>query len=188
MKSTLLNMILSLFGITLVASAGVAGIYGLTVEPIAAAEQALIEESLAMVLPEFDNNEKSSVEVDYFPIDIYTASKDGKVVGYAVQSITKRGYSGIIKVMVGIGPDMKLLDVSVLSHKETPGLGSKMTEADNPLIKGVKGQDYTSATPQVKKDGGDIDALTGATISSRAYLDAVKRAYTALKEKGVGNE
>ena len=73
---------------------------------------------------------------------------------------------------------------SVLEHKETPGLGSKMGEW---FVKGAKG-DVTGKTPgtaglQVSKDGGDVDAITAATISSRAFLDAINRASKALAEK-----
>ncbi len=194
MKSTLLNMVLSLFGITLIASAGVAGVYELTKEPIAAAKSAAVRESLTMVLPEFDNSEMESVVVDELPIDIYTATNGGKVVGYAVQSATKLGYSGLITMMVGIDPDGELLGVSVLSHNETPGLGGNIDNDDNAVIYSIQGKSLEAiADLKVTKDGGDVDALTGATITSRAYLDAVKRAYSALLEqalikRGGGNE
>lgn len=181
MESTLKNMILSLFGVTFLASTCVALVYMVTKEPIQAAEQAAIELSLTNVLPSFDMSEKSSLMVDDLPIDVYTATKGDKVVGYAVKSSSKSGYSGLITLMVGIDPSSKVLGVSVLSHKETPGLGSKMTEANNSLIKSVKGESLSKIDLRVKKDGGDIDALSGATITSRAYGDAIKRAYTALQ-------
>ncbi len=191
MKSTLLNMILSLFGITLVASAGVAVIYETTKEPIAAAQQAAVELSLTNVLPAFDESVKEVIVVDDFNIEIYTASMGGEVVGYAVQSATKQGYSGLITLMVGISPADEVLGVSILSHAETPGLGSKMCDEGNPLIESIGGKSLETTNLTVKKDGGDIDALTGATITSRAYGDAVARAYKALKlvkEKGESNE
>ncbi|MFI3305252.1 MAG: RnfABCDGE type electron transport complex subunit G [Rikenellaceae bacterium] len=194
MKSTLLNMVLSLFGITLIASAGVAGVYELTKEPIAAAKSAAVRESLTMVLPEFDKSEMESVTVDELPIDIYTASMGGEVVGYAVQSATKLGYSGLITMMVGVDPEGELLNVSVLSHNETPGLGGDIDNDNNSLIFSVQGKSLEAIDDlRVTKDGGDVDALTGATITSRAYIDVIKRAYSALSEqalvkKGGSNE
>lgn len=184
-------MILSLFGITLVASAGVAVVYEITKEPIAAAQQAAVELSLTEVLPAFDGNTKQSVVVDELPIEVYTATNGGEVVGYAVQTATKQGYSGLITMMVGISPANEVMGVSILSHAETPGLGSKMCDEGNALITSVKGASLESFNLSVKKDGGDVDALTGATISSRAYCDAIARAYAALKlvkEKGESNE
>ncbi len=189
MKSTLRNMVLSLFGITFIASAGVAAVNEVTKEPIAAARAAAVEQSLKQVLPAFDDSEKWWVSVNDLTIDLYVARMSGEVVGYAVQSKTKQGYAGEITMMVGISPDMRVLDVSVLSHKETPGLGSKMTEDGNSLIKSIKDRSLTSLNLKASKDGGDLDALTGATITTNAYGDAVNRAYEALQVvlKGEGN-
>lgn len=182
-------MVLSLFGITLVASAGVAGVYEITKEPIAQAKRAAVELSLKNVLPEFDDNEVVSITVDDLPVEVYTATKDGQIVGYAVQSATKLGYSGLITMMVGIDPEGELLNINILSHNETPGLGSKMTDEENSLIKSVKGTPLTKIEGlKVKKDGGNVDALTGATISSRAYLDAIARAYVALVDNVLSGE
>ncbi len=180
-------MILSLFGITLVASAGVALVYETTKEPIAVAQQAAIELSLTNVLPTFDETQQQSLTVDDLQLEVYTASKGGKVVGYAVQTATKQGYSGLFTLMVGISPEDKVLGVSVLSHTETPGLGSKMCDEGNSLIESIDGKSLDKIDLRVKKDGGDVDALTGATITSRAYCDAITRAQKALelvKEKG----
>lgn len=192
MKSTLVNMILSLLGITLVASTGVALVYGVTEEPIAAAKRAKEELSQKMVLPEFDSSEATEFTIDELPITVYTAKSGDEIVGYAVQSSTKLGYSGFISMMVGISPEMDLLNVSILSHSETPGLGSKMGDEGNAIISSIGGKSLKSLDLRVKKDGGDIDALSGATISSRAYGDAVSRAYRALQqhlaEGGSSNE
>ncbi len=179
-------MILSLFGITLVASAGVAGVHEMTKEPIAEAQRVAVEMSLMAVLPEFDSSEKESLTVDDLPIEVYTATKDGEVVGYAVQSCTKLGYSGLITLMVGVDTEGSLLGVSVLGHNETPGLGAKMVDEGNSLVTGVMGKNLTDIDRlRVRKDGGDVDALTGATITSRAYIDAIKRAYSALLEQAL---
>lgn len=199
MESTLKNMICSLLGITMVASASVGYIYQLTAQPIAEAKERATQDALKMVLPEFDNNVISEYTIDELPIAVYTASQSGEVVGYAVKSCSKQGYSGLITLMIGISPNGDLLDINVLSQNETPGLGSKMKDADNSLIRSVKGRNISNLDLRVKKDGGDIDALTGATISSRAYGDAIDRAYKAVAkvnptkasakgEKGADNE
>ncbi len=182
MKSTLKNMILSLLGITLITSSGVAVVYEITKDPIAVAQKAAIELSVTEVLPEFDESISEELTLDELPIIVHTAKKGGEVVGYAVQTASKRGYSGLITLMVGISVDDEVLGVSVLSHAETPGLGSKMCDEGNNLISSVKGASLGAMNLHVKKDGGDVDALTGATITSRAYCDALARAYAALKQ------
>ena len=113
---------------------------------------------------------------------IYPAKSGGEMVGAAVESFTKKGFGGEIKVIVGFDMDGKITNYSVLSHSETPGLGAKMqewfsTEKGNQSVIGRKidGKGLT-----VSKDGGDVDAITAATISSRAFLDAVNKAYTAF--------
>ncbi|MFI3302170.1 MAG: RnfABCDGE type electron transport complex subunit G [Rikenellaceae bacterium] len=188
MKSTLINMILSLLGITLVASAGVGLVYQITKEPIAQAAVAATNTALADVLPAFDDTALKSLAIDDMPIDVYTAKQSGKVVGYAVKTMTKSGFSGAFVLMVGLTPDGKVINVNVLSHAETPGLGSKMTEEGNPLLGGIQGKELAKVDLHVSKDGGDVDALTAATITSRAYLDAIARAQKAyeLTLKGGG--
>ena len=85
--------------------------------------------------------------------------------------------------MVGFAPDGQILNIRVLEQAETPGLGTKMVDAGNPLEKSFVGRNPAQMKLGVKKDGGDVDALTAATISSRAYVDAVSRAYKAYCEK-----
>lgn len=176
-------MVLSLFGVTLICSASVALVQWVTLEPIAEAQLKATNEALAVVLPEFDKSTMQSEEVSGCPVDIYTATNGGEVVGYAVKSMTKLGYGGVITLMVGIAPDGALLDVSVLGHSETPGLGSVITKPDNVVLQSIKGKVLTGKDLQVKKDGGEVDALSGATISSRAYIDAVERAYVAVDKE-----
>ena len=179
MKSTLINMVAVLFSITLIASAGVGAVNMITVEPIAAAKAAATEAALGVVLPAFDQTEVAEQTIDEMPIKVYTATKEGQTVGYAVETMTKSGFSGVVKLMVGFLPDGTINNVNVLQQAETPGLGTKMCDEGNPLLAGVKGQEATG-TFRVKKDGGEVDALTAATISSRAYLDAVNRACVAM--------
>ncbi len=186
MKSTLFNMTAVLLGITLVASAGVGVVNMITAEPIAAAEQAAKTEALTRVLPQFDTTEATTKTIDEMLITVYTASQSGQTVGYAVETMSKNGFGGPISLMVGFTPEGEVVNVNVLKQTETPGLGTKMADEGNSLLSSVKGQKLTekklvNGMLAVKKDGGDIDALTAATISSRAYVDAINRAWMAYK-------
>ncbi len=182
MKSTLFNMVAVLFCITLVASAGVGGVYQMTEEPIAQANASAVKQALEMVLPDFDQTTESELTLDEMPIATYTATRGGEVVGYAVKTISKNGFGGPITLMVGFDVDGKVQNVNVLAQTETPGLGTKMADEGNPLINSFKGKNPGEMNLAVKKDGGDVDALTAATISSRAYVDAMARAYDAYTQ------
>ncbi len=186
MKSTLKNMTAVLFGITLVASAGVGVVNMITAEPIAAAKEAATVAALNEVLPAFDETTNAELTIDELPITVYTATKEGVVSGYAVQTMTKQGFGGTIRMMVGFTPDGEVVNVNVLEQSETPGLGTKMADEGNPLITSFKGKNPADMKLAVKKDGGDVDALTAATISSRAYVDAMNRAWTAYKNVSAG--
>ena len=184
MKSSLKNMVLVLFCITLIAGACVGLVYNITKEPIAKVKEAAEKKALAEVLPAFDEVEKSDHEADGLPIVAYKATKGEEVVGYAIKTATKNGFGGMIKMMVGFDMKGTILNVKVLEHSETPGLGTKMTIKDNPKknpLLGLNGKEASKTDLRVKKDGGDVDALTAATISSRAYVDAVARAYSVFK-------
>ncbi len=183
MENTLKNMVLSLLGVTMICSASVAIVQAVTLEPIAQAQIAATNRALSEVLPEFDESKMKQTEVYGRPVDVYTAKSGDKVVGYAVKSTTNQGYSGEIVVMVGIAPDGELLNVSVLKHSETPGLGSVLTNPDNVVLASLKGKVLTGKDLVVRKDGGDVDALSGATISSRAYCDAIEKAYIAIDKE-----
>ena len=179
MKSTLFNMVAVLFTITLIASAGVGAVNMITEEPIAAAKAAATTAAIANVLPAFEQNQMAEQEIDGLPIKVYTATNGGDVVGYAVETMTKSGFGGAIRMMVGFLPEGKIYNVNVLEQAETPGLSTKMCDEGNALISSIKDKDATSLEFKVKKDGGELDALTAATISSRAYYDAVARAKEA---------
>ena len=174
-------MVLVLGGITLIAATCVGMVYKITSEPIAQAKAAAVVKALEAVLPEFDQTERKELEVDGFVTPIYIATKAGEIVGTAVEASTNSGFSGLVKLMVGFTPDSKVYNISVLEQSETPGLGTKMADSGNPLEQSFKGKDLAEMKQPVAvvKDGGDVDILTAATISSRAYVDAVKRAYNA---------
>lgn len=181
MKSTLFNMVAVLFTITLIASAGVGAVNMITEEPIAAAKAQATTEAVANVLPAFEQNAVAEQEIDGMPIKVYTATNSDEVVGYAVESMTKSGFGGVIRMMVGFLPDGKIYNVNVLEQAETPGLGTKMCDEGNVLLSSIKDKDADELKFSVKKDGGELDALTAATISSRAYYDAVARAHHAFQ-------
>ena len=181
MKSSLKNMVLVLFCITLISSACVGLVNMITVDPIAKAKEAAVKAALAAVLPEFDTTEKSEHTADELPIIAHKATKEGQVVGYAIETATKSGFSGMIKMMVGFDTKGTIININVLEQNETPGLGAKMTEEDNPLLASIKGKSASKFNFKVRKDGGEVDALTAATISSRAYAEAVARAYQVFE-------
>lgn len=194
MKSTLFNMTAVLLGITLVASAGVGAVHMITAEPIAAAEASAKTAALEQVLPEFEGEPVAeTVTLGELPITVYTASKAGEVVGYAVETTSKQGFGGAITLMVGFDRNGTVLNVNVLKQTETPGLGTKMTDEGNPLLASIQGQrledkKLVDGRLAVVKDGGDVDALTAATISSRAYVDAINRAWMAYDSVANGAE
>lgn len=186
MKSTLFNMVTVLFCITLVASAGVGAVNMITAEPIAASKQKAVEDAILAVLPAFEQSTAEEMTIDEMPITVHKAVNGNDLVGYAVETMTKSGFNGVIRLMVGFSPEGQVLNVNVLEQAETPGLGTKMCDEGNPLISSIKGKNLESmklvdGRLAVRKDGGDVDALTAATISSRAYVDAVNRAYMAYK-------
>jgi len=196
-ESTFTNMVLVLFIITLVASAALGGLYELTKEPIAAAKLAKKLKAIQEVVPTFNNkpseevykvgiNEKDSLE-------FYPAKMDGILVGTAVKTFTTQGFSGYVWVMVGFKPDGSINNYSVLEHKETPGLGTKMSgwfKQTDPAKAKASIIDKNPETSKfiVSKDGGDIDAITAATISSRAFLDAVQTAYNEYMKNQKGGK
>ena len=181
MKSTLFNMVAVLFTVTLIASAGVGAVNMITADAIAAANAAATTQAVQNVLPAFDATELSEQTIDDMPIVVHKATNGSETVGYAIETMTKNGFGGVIRLMVGLGVDGKILNVNVLQQAETPGLGTKMVDEGNALINSIKDKIVWEVEFKVKKDGGELDALTAATISSRAYYEAVARAYEAFK-------
>ena len=181
-ESTLRSMVLCLFLVCLVCSALLGGVYVLTKGKIDQEQIKKTNNAIALVTPEFDNapsSEKMSVEIDGKDIAVYPARKDGKTVGYAVESFTSKGFSGTINIMAGFDMEGNIVGTSVISHSETPGLGAKMTEPA--FYSQFIGKNPASFKLGVRKDGGDVDAITASTITSRAYCDAVDRAYRVFQ-------
>lgn len=170
-ESSFINMVLTLFVVTAVAALALGGVYNITKEPIAIAKRLKIERAIGEVLPEFD----SVVETKILPeggkdsLTFYEASKQGEVVGTAIRTYTDNGFSGRFWIMVGFVNGDVISGTSVLEHKETPGLGDKMDKSKAEWSRQFDGKNMNEFKLLVTKDGGDVDAITAATISSRAF-------------------
>ncbi|MDR2414838.1 MAG: RnfABCDGE type electron transport complex subunit G [Odoribacteraceae bacterium] len=185
LDSNFKNMVLASCVITLFSALSVAGINALTAERL---DKVRLQNQLAAirdVLPPFDNNPMEECDTlrtaNEEVLVLFPASLEGERVGTAVKTFSNEGYSGRILLMVGFTTDGAIYNYTVLEHKETPGLGSKM----NVWFAGGNKGDVTGKIPgskglRVSKDGGEIDAITAATVSSRAFLSAVNRASRAL--------
>ena len=180
LSSSFKNMFLVLAGISLFAAATIASIYSLTEEPIKKAKTAKEENAIREVLPA--NFEKIGEIEKIGIIKIFKAyNAEGKFIGAAVESVSNKGYSGDIKIMVGFDIEGNIINYSVLEQKETPGLGTKIVDwfKTDKHQRSIIGKNPAKNKINVIQDGGEVDAITAATISSRAFLDAVVNAYNA---------
>jgi electron transport complex protein RnfG len=181
-ESSFKNMALSLTLISTIASACLAFVYQITKEPIEASVMNKKISAIKMVVPEFNNN--PDAEMFRLPtgegdsLDIYPAKKDGNLIGFAVNTYTTSGFSGNISLMAGFRTDGTIINIAVLEQKETPGLGTKMKDPE--FKDQFNDKNPAEFSLKVKKDGGSVDAITAATISSRAFCDALQRAYQTL--------
>lgn len=180
-KSTLINMLLSLTIIAVVAAAALAFVSNVTEEPIAQAQKAKKEAAVKAVLPAFEQIEE--IVIDEVPCT-RAMDADGKLVGMAIEAKSAKGFGGDLVAMVGFNTDGDITGYQILQTSETPGLGAK---ADQWFQKGSKG-DVIGKNPanglSVKKDGGEVDAISGSTITSRAFCDLVNNAYTIFQKGG----
>lgn len=184
-ESTFLNMTVTLFVITAIAGISLGFINDITKGPKAQAKLARKTNALKNVLPEFNNNPvreiillKSDLAKD--SIEIYPAYLEEAEAGIAIIGVSEKGFSGLVKIMVGFTPDGTIHNIAVLEQKETPGLGTKMK--DEKFIRQFRGKDPSTFHLKVKKDQGDVDALTGATITTRAFSEATQMAYDVFIE------
>ncbi|MGD9638317.1 MAG: RnfABCDGE type electron transport complex subunit G [Alphaproteobacteria bacterium] len=174
-SSSFINMVGVLFFVTLISASSLAGVYKVTkniINEIAIKKQ---QEALkAVIATDYDNNpfEEKTVAGN---IEVYPAKKNGDVTSYAIKSVSSKGYNGNIEIMLGLLPDGVVSNLVIVSQSETPGLGTRVTEP--PFVNQFNGKNLAKGILKVKKDGGDVDAITGATISSRAVTDAIARAY-----------
>ena len=181
-KSTLRNMVLCLTLICLVCSAILAVVYAVTYDPIKAAEKKALVESLEMVLPQGGEiSEAQSIEFGGAEYEYYVKSENGEPVAWAIKSSTV-GFGGTLTLMVGVQRGSVVYATKVLAHSETPGLGAKITDENIQPRAQVKGRNPMTDAISVKKDGGEIDAITASTITSRAFLKGVNMAYEVFKQ------
>ena len=181
-------MVLVLTGVAVIMGGILAFVNHLTEGPIAAQKEKALADGIKTVMcvndlkvaktEEVKQNDDKGKELTYTVYEIQDAQ--GSDLGAAVESSTL-GFGGTLKVLVGFDLDGKILGYTLLEHAETPGLGAK---ADKWFQKGQKG-DIIGKDPQepltVSKDGGQVDAITASTITSRAFLLAVNNAYKAYK-------
>lgn len=189
LESTFKNMFLSLLIITVTVGVILSQVNRLTAEPIAKAKALKLENAIKEVVPEFDND---PVAESYLmavgegdSLLVYPALMGDEVVGFAVNSFSNSGFSGNIQIMVGFDMQDCVVNYSVLSHAETPGLGSKMTDwfkDETKPSQNIIGKNLSEGLLAVTNDGGQVDAITASTITSRAFLEAVNKAYAAYSD------
>jgi len=179
-----LAMIFALFLVAAIAAVLLALTDIVTREPIAAAQKAALHKALQQVLPEHANdpqNDKIVLGKADNSVDIYPArNTSGNIVGMAWEVVAPDGYSGSIRILVGVKPDGRIYAIRTTEHKETPGLGDGIVKNHGWLDSFID-QTLSSRNWKVKKDGGDFDQFTGATITPRAVVKAVKRALEFFK-------
>lgn len=192
------RMIIAMVVVALLAAAtlGLTNIY--TREPIAKAQKEALHKALIQVLPAHHNDPQS----DLFTIDgtaIYPGKdRGGNPLGFAWEVVAPDGYAGSIRILVGVKPEGHVYAIRVTDHRETPGLGDGIVK-DSHWIQSFAGLGLDGTTWKVRKDGGDFDQFTGATITPRAVVKAVKGALlfykdhqesiaTALSEQGARME
>mgnify|MGYP000894760606 FL=1 len=180
-ESTFTNMVLTLFVVTALSSLAAAAVYNITKEPIAEVQRLKQQKAIEQVMPGFTQLARTAVMPETGPDSLvfFKGYRDTTELGFAVTTYTYIGYSGYVKMMVGFTPQGIITNVKVIDQKETPGLGTKMVDSMQ-LIHQVVGKNPAEFKISVKKDGGQVDAITAATISSRAFCDAVNRAYKSI--------
>ena len=195
-------MLLVLTGVTAISVALLAYVNELTKGPIAEANAKTLNKALKQVLPEFTNNPVGESDTIFSEKDgkkvvdfiVYPAKKGEEWVGSAVES-KAMGFGGELKVLVGFDAKGKIYNYSLLAHTETPGLGSKAdkwfgaydaTKGEKAVTHEMSKKSNIGMSPgegelKVSKDGGQVDAITASTITSRAFLNAINKAYEAYK-------
>jgi len=179
-------MFLSLSLICLTVALLLAQVNKMTATPIAEAKAMKLQNAIREVVPAFDNDPVAEAYRmaggSGDSLLVYPARQGDELVGFAINSYSNNGFSGNIQIMVGFDMEHHIVNYAVLQHGETPGLGSKMMEwfrdATRPS-QSVIGRDLSQGALTVSKEGGNVDAITASTITSRAFLEAVNRAYAA---------
>lgn len=189
------SILLGLFAV--LTTSIIAGTYLGTRERIAEEQRKAAEKALLEIVPLSRHNNSMlddtiAVGTDAELLDlrrdaqIYVARQDGEVVAFILPSLARDGYSGDIKLIIGVNVDGSVAGVRALTHRETPGLGDKVDLKKSDWVLGFNGKSLTNPTPDkwaVKRDKGVFDQFTGATITPRAVTAAVKRALQYYSEQ-----
>ena len=195
LESSIQNMVIVLVGVALITGSILAYVNHATEGPIAEQKEKTLADGIKSVMgggelsvAKTDTVRQNDAKGKEMTFIIYqTKDAQGADLGAAVESTTG-GFGGDLKILVGFDPEGNILGYTLLEHAETPGLGAK---ADKWFQKGEKG-DIIGKNPSepltVSKDGGQVDAITASTITSRAFLLAVNKAYSAFKNDPVDGE
>ncbi len=185
----IVRLVIVLTVITATAALLLSLVEALTREPIAEQRRQLTLQALASVLPPFDNAPDEETVTLVTGVDrkgqdlrrtFYRGRTEGVLSGVAFEVVAPDGYSGNIHIMVGISPDAAVHGIEILTHAETPGLGDKI---ELPWFKDqFAGKTLDNVDWRVKKDGGDFDQITGATVSPRAIVTAVRNGLSFYHE------
>jgi electron transport complex protein RnfG len=197
LESNFKNILLCLLIISALMAGVLGAVYTFTKEPIAKTAELKKNSAIEQVIPAFDELKEAKIPVETVAEDnmfkkeqaadslvMYDGYKNGQWIGTAIETFTDKGFSGRIKLMVGFLPDGSINKIEVLEHKETPGLGDKMEVGKSTFPDQFLEKNPADYKLTVSKDGGDVDAITAATISSRAYCDAVQTAYDVFIKNG----
>ena len=177
LESSFANMVIVLTIITVIAAACLGAMNNLTAEPIAASKKAKQEAAIKAVLPEFTAVDEVAIVNEQKIFRAYNANNE--LVGIAIET-KELGFGGDITTMVGFDANGSIVDYSLLQHAETPGLGSKLTDWFK-VKSDIRGTGADKMPLRVSKDGGEYDAITAATISSRAFLNSINKAHETYK-------
>ena len=174
------RLVIVLTCISLLAALALTGVYALTKGPIEQGQREKKEKALQAVLPDYEGTVRDTVivDADNEEIPVHLAiGKNGELCGAGIETYTKKAFAGRFDLMVGFDAEGTIVNTEVIKAGETPGLGDKINKDKSDFALQFNHQNPADFQLVVKKDGGDVDAITAATISSRAYCDAVQRAY-----------
>ena len=179
-EASIWRLVIVLTSIALIAGLALTGVYALTKGPIEKGQKEKKEKALQAVLPDYQGTviDTVIVDADNEEIPVHLAiGENGELCGAGIETYTKKAFAGRFDLMVGFDSTGTIVNTEVLKAGETPGLGDKINKNKSEFANQFNHQNPADFQLVVKKDGGDVDAITAATISSRAYCDAVQRAY-----------
>ena len=186
LESNLINRVLVLTGIVIFAAVTIASVYSLTKDPIDKSQRDKQQAAIRAVLSPYDHFDSIPVEMNngVETTKVYKAyDKNNVLVGAAVESSSNNGYKGHIDIIVGFNKKGDIVNYTVMDQNETPGLGARMVDwfKTNHAKQSILGKNAATAHLNISADGGEVDAITAATVSSRAFLFAVRNAYFEFK-------